>query len=380
MGEDIFYLLNGFDYSLVWIYRKQDLRDRAINRYNKKLGRLHKAGILDDEIYNYKKNNTSITTDMAELTSCDLIIETIIEDLEIKSDLFNKLDHIVNRDCIFVSNSSSIKPSKMCPNSERRDKFLGFHFFYPVRFNTIVEITRTTACKSQTIELLKKFTEKIEKKAIVLPESGAFILNKVFIYFQAQAFRFYKENILSIKEIDTLIKSHIFTMGTFEFLDHVGLDVIFSAAKHYFEDMEHKDFIYVTIEETKKLVDKGWLGVKTGRGFYIYNKEEGDDEHFAPKPVTAEARKRYEEEVLNKLTCLYINSAYDFIDKGYCTESEIEAALAEYKGMEKGPVALVNQMGFDKVYDLLIDFYKQTGEKVFYPSPSIRKRARMGKE
>jgi len=380
MGEDIFYHLSDFEYSLTWVFRKQDLGEKAVDKFSKKMRRLHKAGALDDKTYNFRIANTIITTHMEDLTDCDLIIETIVEEAEIKSDLFKILDHVVNKDCIFVSNSSSIKPSRICPDSERRDRFAGLHFFFPVRFNKSVEIIKTGLCSSQTLDSLKQFAEAIGKTALMLPEKGAFILNKAFIYTQAQAFWAYRENILSLREIDGLIKKHMYTMGTFEFLDHVGLDVIASSAKNYLVDMEHKEFIYITLEEVQKVVDKGNLGVKTGRGFYSYNKEKGEDEPVTLKQISDEEREEYEEELVNKLICLYLNLAYDFVDKGYCTEPEIEAALKEYKGMEKGPVTLGNEFGFSKVYDFLMHYYNQTGEKVFYPSPSLMKRAGMRKE
>ncbi len=380
MGESIFYHLIDFEYSLVWIFRKPDLRDKATEKLHKKLRRMLKAGAYDDQTYNYKIENILITSDMSELNSCDLIIETVVEDIAIKSELFKELDRNVKKECVFVSNSSSIKPATICPDSDRKERFAGLHFFFPVRFNKSVEIMGTDACSAETIESLKKFTEDIDKKALVLPEKGAFILNKVFIYTQAQAFWAYRDNILSIKEIDDLIKKHIFTMGTFEFLDHVGLDVILSAARIYLEDMDHKDFIYITIEEVQKIVDRGNLGVKTGKGFYSYNKEETVEEPANLKQVSNEERKKYEEDLVNKIRCLYINCAYDFIDKGYCTEPEIEFALNEYKGMEKGPVTLGNEIGFSNIYDLLIQYYEQTGEKVFYPSPSLKKAVLTGKE
>jgi 3-hydroxyacyl-CoA dehydrogenase len=364
----------------VWVFRKQDLRDRALEKFNKKMKRMHKAGALDDKTYQYKNEHTLMTVNQEDLSDCDLIIETIIEDAGIKSILFNTLDHVANKDCIFVSNSSSIKPSRICPDSQRRDRFAGLHFFFPVRFNKSVEIIKPVLCSSHTIDSLKEFTKAIGKTALVLPEKGAFILNKAFIYTQAQAFWAYRDNILSFREIDGLIKKNLFTMGTFEFLDHVGLDVILSSAKNYLNDMEHKDFISVTIEEVQKVVDNGYLGVKTGRGFYSYSQEKGKDEPVNLKQISDEERKKYEEELVNKLICLYINLSYDFVDKGYCTETEIEGALREYKGMEKGPVTMGNEIGFNKVYDLLLHFYNKTQEKVFYPSVSLMKRAGIRKE
>jgi 3-hydroxyacyl-CoA dehydrogenase len=144
--------------------------------------------------------------------------------------------------------------------------------------------------------------------------------------------------------------------------------------------MEHKDFIYITIEEVQKVVDKGNLGIKTGKGFYSYNKDEKEEESFNLRQIDEKERKKYEEDLVDKLICLYINCVYDFIDKGYCTEPEIEFALSEYKGMEKGPVTLGKEVGFRKVFDSLMRFSKETGEKVFYPSASLKRRAEHGKE
>ncbi len=378
MGESIFYHLNDFDFRLVWVLREDDGPDKKIATFERKLRRMHRAGALDDETYEYKNKNTVLTLDRAELQQCDLIIETIVENAEIKAGVFKELDTIVDADCIFVSNSSSIKPSRICPDSKRRERFAGLHFFFPVRFNRSVEIIGTEACSDDTMKSLKQFSERIGKTPLVLPEEGAFILNKAFIYCQAQAFHTHRENILTYRQIDDLVKEHIFSMGTFEFLDHVGLDVILSAAKNYFEDMDHKDFINITIEEVQKIVDKGRLGVKSGRGFFSYSEDEADDVVPELKRIGEAERKAYEEDVVNKTKCLYVNCAYDFVDKGYCSEEALDTALSEYKGMDKGPVTLAAEMGFGTVHDMLMHYHKQLGEGVFYPSASLRKKAEMG--
>jgi 3-hydroxyacyl-CoA dehydrogenase len=375
MGEDIFYLLNDFEYVLVWAFRRQHIRDRAHEKFNKRMRMMYKAGALDGKTFNFKNENTLMTLNQEDLSDCDLIIEAIIEDAEIKSGLFRSLDQIVNKDCVFASNSSSIKPSRICPDSERRKGFAGLHFFFPARFNALVEINGTDACLSQTIDALKHFAEAIEKKPLVLPEEGSFLVNKVIVFSQAPAFWALRERVLSIKEIDALIKTHIFSMGTFEFLDHVGLDVILSAAKNYLEDIEYKEIINPGIEEVQKMVDKGNLGVKSGRGFYSYRGDKSDDDSWELEQISSDQREKYEKDLLNQISCLYINCFYDFIDKGYGTESELEAALSEYKGMDKGPVTLSNEIGVDRVCALLQHYCGETGKKFFNPSPSLLKRA-----
>ena len=375
MSEDIFYHLNDFEYSLVWAFRRQHIRDRAHEKFNKRMRRMYKAGALDGKTFNFKNENTLMTLNQEDLSDCDLIIEAIIEDAEIKSGLFRRLDQIVNKDCVFVSNSSSIKPSRICPDSERRKGFAGLHFFFPARFNALVEINGTDGCLSQTIDALKHFAEAIEKKPLVLPEEGSFLVNKVIVFSQAPAFWALKEKVLSITEIDALIKTHIFSMGTFEFLDHVGLDVILSAARNYLEDIEYKEIINPGIEEVQKMVDKGNLGVKSGRGFYSYRGDKSDDDSWELEQISSDQREKYEKDLVNKISCLYINCFYDFIDKGYGTESELEAALSEYKGMDKGPVTLSNEIGVDRVCALLQHYYGETGKKFFNPSPSLLKRA-----
>jgi|PlaIllAssembly_1097288.scaffolds.fasta_scaffold02598_4 3-hydroxyacyl-CoA dehydrogenase len=375
MGEDIFYHLNDFDYSLVWIFRKEQIKKRALEKFNKKMKRLREAGALDGKAFNDRNENTLMTLNHEDLKDCDLIIEAIAEDAEMKSGLFRSLDRIVNRDCVFVSNSSSIKPSRICPDSDRKRMFAGLHFFFPVRYNALVEIIGTDSCSPQAIGALKHFTEAIAKRPLVLPEEGAFILNKVIVYSQAPAFWALKEKVLGIKEIDALVKKHVFSMGIFEFLDHVGLDVVLSSARNYLEDIEDQEIITATIEEVQKKVDRGNLGIKSGRGFYRYREDKGSEVKGEMKQISSGLREIYENDLMDKISCLYINCSYGFIDRGYVSESELDAALSEYRGVDKGPVMLGHEIGFDRVCAILRRHYRETGKGFFNPSPSLLKRA-----
>ncbi len=364
MGTDIFYFLHDFPYRLVWFCRNSEKKIALSKKYDAKLKRMNKSGAIDESTYQFRLENTIITDSLSGLKDCDLLIESITEDQDAKKSLFQELDSLVKAESIFVTNTSSIKPSKLCPDSERKSRFAALHFFYPIPYCSSLEITGTDHCSAETISLLQAFAKEIKKNALLLPEEGAFLLNKIFCYFQGQIFRYYKEGILGKREIDRLVKENIFSMGSFEFLDNIGIDIALNATKNYKEDMEYKEYFDLPIEEMQKKVDKGHLGMKTGKGFYSYGTEPEEEEVL--KPVDPEEKKKREQDFVERLSCLYIATCLWAIEKGYCTPSELEKAMDEYIGMQKGPAKLCQEMGQDRVKNLLLHYYETTQEKIFF--------------
>ena len=329
MGTDIFYYLNNFNYSLVWICKSD--KEKLIKTFNKKVKRLYNNELINKDAFDFKMNTTIISNALQDLSHCDIIIEAISESRELKVQLFRELDTVANKDCIFASNSSSILPSKMYPCNERKDKFIGLHFFYPIRLKNIVEVIKTDSTCTKTIKEVKSFLSAIKRFYLILPEQGAFILNKLFLDFQAGAYQIYQENVLGIKEIDELIKKNIFPVGVFEFFDNVGIDVMLTSVRNYTEDMNNKEFYQPLINKFQQLVDEHKLGVKTGCGFYNYNKNK--EERYEEKITKSINNKSYNNEVINKLKHLYLNSAFKIIEKGFCTEQELEHCVKEYMGI-----------------------------------------------
>ena len=323
-----------------------------------------RRGLLSDSQFRERTKNIRISGRLDDLEDCDLVIESITEDLDKKKALFQALNSVARHDCIITSNTSSIDLKKIFQNCNRKHKCAGLHFFYPLQYKNIVEINTTDVTDSETIAALKQFADRIGKQYIVLPEPGHFALNKVFLNFQAQAYRSCTETILSLKEIDDLVKRNLFPMGAFEFMDAVGVSILLTATKNYTAPSPDKAFYQPWINKMEQLV-------ASGKNFHncpelIANDTGGDN-----NPVHETIYRTCQQEALSKLTGLYLNAAHEVVAQGYCTESEIEHAIREYMGAEMGPIQAAAEMGYGNLYALLLTQYHQTGEAAYFPSVAI---------
>ena len=377
MASGIFYLLRDFNYHLVWIARSEKKQQKLTKKFNKKLKRAHKVGIIDEETYSYRIDSTLISADRKDLGDCDLMIEAIVEDREIKAGLFKELDAVVNEACVFASSTSSMRPDSICPSEQRAGNFAGLHFFYPVQYSTLLEIMGCGGGSTGTVERLRKFGQEIGKNPLVLPEQGAFILNKLASYVNNIAVWVYTERILTYKEIDELMKKHLFTMGAFEFADSVGIDTIVATTKVYMGDMDHTDYFTRSIETSKEVTDKGDLGIKAGKGWYSYTAGVEDEPWRPVQPMGDEEREKYKEAAVERMVCVYVNMCYDAVSRGYLTEEEVETAMEAYSGVEKGPGRLAKEFGGLKaIHEMLLRYRDETGWGVYRPCAFIDKKVR----
>jgi 3-hydroxybutyryl-CoA dehydrogenase len=362
MGTDIFYFLNDFGFQLTWICSNNCDKNELIKKFNKRISRLFKSNILNEEKYNYKLNNTIISDNINELSECDIIIEAIFEDKDKKIELFKQLDKVLNIDCIISSNSSSIIPSKFFINENRNDKIIGLHFFYPIKFKNIVELIFTENTDENIKDTIKKILKEINIFPLILNEENPFILNKILLDLQALSYNIYKENVLSIKEIDEIIKNNLFPTGVFELFDSVGNDIMLTSIENYITNYDNKDYYIPLIHKLEELVKQNKLGIKTKEGFYNYQNEKASNNEINKN------KNQYINNTIDKLKYIFINSSYKSVEKKICTFDEIEYAMKEYMGIEKGPIELSNEIGKDKIFSGLMDFYKQTKNSIYYPS------------
>jgi 3-hydroxybutyryl-CoA dehydrogenase len=343
MGKDIFYFLSDFPFNLKWVIRSKSGFESANEAWNKKLRRRQSAILSKDSKITSFKKEIILTQDMASLEDCDMIIESITEDQEIKSGLFKKLDQIVNSKILFASNTSSIPIRSFVPSERRIDRFIGMHFFYPLKFKNFVEVNILPETTEATLVLVKRFLSKTGKSFKVLPVPHHFLFNRLFLKLQAGACRLHIEEQIPVNEIDALIRENLFPIGIFEFFDKVGIDVMYTAVKNYSLGSVDIEFYKPLIESLKKLKAKKQLGVKTGKGYYNYDSCDFTKSNKGKNKLN----KTKQQDILQKFYSWYLSPLFEAVSLQILEEEEALKIVNEYMGIEKSPFDLAKEIGFN---------------------------------
>ena len=209
------------------------------------------------------------TTRMEDLADVDLVIEAIVEDRDVKQQVFAELDDVVRHEAVFVSNTSSLCITELAVATRRPDRVAGLHFFSPVPVMPLVEVIRGFATSDETVERVFAFAQSLGKDPVTAPDRPGFIVNRLLIPYLLGAVRAYESGVGTIEDIDksmTLGCGH--PMGPFTLLDFVGLDTAYYIANIMYD--EFRDPVYAAPPLLKRMVLAGHLGRKSGLGFYTY--------------------------------------------------------------------------------------------------------------
>lgn len=212
------------------------------------------------------------TTDLAELAGCDLVIEAITEDLELKNQLWRELDQRCPRQTIFASNTSSLTISAMAAVTNRADRFVGMHFFNPVPLMPLVEVVRTVTTSADTFDQAMAFARSLGKEAVAARDSSGFIVNLLLVPYMLDAVRALEHGVAGIADIDTAMRlgcGH--PMGPLTLLDFVGLDTAVRIGDIMFD--EYREARYAPPPLLRRMVLAGYLGRKSSKGFYDYSQD-----------------------------------------------------------------------------------------------------------
>jgi 3-hydroxybutyryl-CoA dehydrogenase len=243
---------------------------------NKGIGRIRK--FLDDGVAKGKVSGEardatvaklSGTTTFDALKDCDLIVEAIVENLEQKQETYATLESYVPERAIFVSNTSSLCITELAASTRRPDRFGGLHFFNPVPIMKLVEVIRALTTSDETYDTLFAFAQSLGKEPITAPDRPGFIVNRLLVPYLLDAIRAYEHGLGTLEDIDKGMKLGCgYPMGPFTLLDFVGLDTTYYIANIMFE--EFREPAYAPPPLLKRMVLAGYLGRKSGRGFYTY--------------------------------------------------------------------------------------------------------------
>ncbi|APM41175.1 3-hydroxybutyryl-CoA dehydrogenase [Clostridium kluyveri] len=233
--------------------------------YDKKVAK----GKMSQEDADKIVGRVSTTTELEKLADCDLIIEAASEDMNIKKDYFGKLEEICKPETIFATNTSSLSITEVATSTKRQDKFIGMHFFNPANVMKLVEIIRGMNTSQETFDIIKEASIKIGKTPVEVAEAPGFVVNKILVPMINEAVGILAEGIASAEDIDTAMKlgaNH--PMGPLALGDLIGLDVVLAVMDVLYNETGDSKYRAHTL--LRKYVRAGWLGRKSGKGFFAY--------------------------------------------------------------------------------------------------------------
>lgn len=247
----------------------KELLAKGLESIKRFLNKSVEKGKISDEERGSTLDRIKGTTDIGDFSNRDLAIEAVPEKMDLKKDIFSKLDNICPDYAILASNTSALSIIEIGTATNRPEKVLGMHFFNPVPIMKLVEVVKSLATSEETVESIKDFGKSLGKTMVVVKDTPGFIVNRLNIAFTINAIRMLESGIASREDIDTAVTQGLnYPMGPLALADFLGVDTLFSAAADMYE--KTKDPIFAPPVLLQKMISAGWFGRKSGKGFYDY--------------------------------------------------------------------------------------------------------------
>jgi len=311
------------------------------------------------------------TTVITRLKDCDLIIEAVVENLEIKTRVFKSIEEIVSKEAIIASNTSSLSITSLASFCNHPERVVGLHFFNPAPLMPLVEIIPALQTKSDLPKQLTELMRKWGKSPVIAKDTPGFIVNRVARPFYGEALRILDEGIADVHTIDAAMRESGFRMGPFQLTDLIGHDVNYSVTESVFKSFYY-DPRYMPSITQLKLVEAGWLGRKSGRGFYNYNSE--NEETVVPGKLDSKIQLEISERIISML----INEASDAVYLGIASAEDVDTAMLKGVNYPKGLLIWAEEWGLQKVVSIIDGLRDTYGETRYRCSPLLRKLAAEG--
>ncbi len=349
-----------------------DTSAAAIERSKAKLSKIMKR-LLEKERISAEKatqiqNNINYVNSLKDFATCDLIIEAIVENAEIKRKVFVELESYVSDECIIASNTSSLSITSLAAALVKPERCIGIHFFNPAPLMKLVEIIPAIQTADDVSVKAKSTIDSWGKLTVIAKDTPGFIVNKVARPFYSEALRIYEEGIADFATIDWAMSELAgFKMGPFTLMDFIGNDVNYVVTETVFKSF-YFDPRYKPAFTQKRLSEAGYHGRKTGRGYYEY--QEGA---INPEPTKNEILGQ---EIVDRIITMLINEAADTLHFNIASKEDIDIAMTKGVNYPKGLLSWADELGIQTCVDGMDALYAEYHEDRYRCSPLLRKMAK----
>jgi 3-hydroxybutyryl-CoA dehydrogenase len=307
---------------------------------------------------------------LTSLAECGIVIEAIVEDLQVKRDMFRELEQTVDPGCVLATNTSSLSVTAIASVCERPEQVIGIHFFNPAAILPLVEIVPGLRTSPAVVKNARALVDSWGKTTVLASDTPGFIVNRIARPFYGEAIRIFEERIAEPATIDWAMRDlGGFRMGPFELMDFIGNDINLAATTAVFEGTNF-DPRYKPSVTQQRLVEAGRLGRKTGRGHYDYS--EGAAK---PEPVKDPALGR---RILDRILAMLVNEAADAVHYGIGSPADIDLAMTKGVSYPKGLLSWGNEIGLAKIVDRIEALRSEYEEERYRVSPLLTRMVREG--
>ena len=310
--------------------------------------------------YNQQLSAAYVLREAAEVS---LVIEAIYENLDAKRSVFTTLDDVVREDCILATNTSSLSVSSIAAGVKHPERLIGLHFFNPAPLMPLVEIVPGIATDPAVVEACVAAVAAWGKVGVVAKDSPGFLVNRIARPFYGEALHLFEEQMADMATIDwALTELGGFRMGPFALMDLIGHDVNYVVTETVWKQFYYDPRFRPSLSQ-KRLLDAGWLGRKSGRGFYDYR-----NGATLPEPTRNEALGRA---IVDRVVAMLINEAADAVYRRIGSESDVETAMLKGVNYPKGLIAWGREWGWTKVRDQIEALRERSGDTRYRVCPWI---------
>lgn len=317
-------------------------------------------------------DNIRLSDKLSELKDSELIIEAIIEELEIKKELFQKLESLVSEDCILATNTSSLSIASIASACQKPERVIGIHFFNPAPLMALVEIIPAVQTDKDLIYKVKSLVESWKKLPVIAKDTPGFIVNRVARPFYGEAIRILEEGIADYSTIDFAMTSlGGFRMGPFQLMDFIGHDVNYRVTESVFKEFFYDPKFKPSFTQ-KRLFEAGYFGTKSGKGFYDYSENAEQ-----PKP---NENPELLESIFKRILIMLMNEAADAYFLNIASAEDIDLAMTKGVNYPKGLLKWADEFGLKNLQNELDELYDFYHEDRYRCSPVIRNLVKQNKK